>query len=163
MLRSIILGFGNPDRGDDGVALFILDHLLSQKKHIKSNISETGFCNLDKNIDLWFNLQLIPEVGEILANYQRAVFIDAHTNKIKENINISEIKPNYQNSPLTHHFSPTSCLSLAQELFGSAPQSILVSIRGYQFNFTHGLSKNTKKSAIKASELILDWLYQSNV
>ncbi|HEY59140.1 MAG TPA: hypothetical protein G4N92_00400 [Anaerolineae bacterium] len=160
--KTLILGYGNPDRGDDGVALFILNHLIAQKRHTPINLLETGFSILNESIDLWYNLQLVPEISEILAKYQRAVFIDAHTGKIQEDLKISEIKPYYQNSPLTHHSTPASCLSLAQGLFGSAPKSILVSVRGYQFNFTNNLSNKTKGLAIKASEYILNWINTLN-
>jgi len=154
--KIIILGFGNPDRGDDGVAWHVLAGIAKRfGQPLAYEGIESGLVNLSKDIHLWFNLQLIPEVAEELAAYQQAIFIDAHTAEIKEEIKISPIEPEFQNSPFTHHLTAASCLSLSKTLYGKYPKSILVSIRGYDFSFSHDLSQKTKGLAEKAIEMIM--------
>lgn len=158
-VKSIILGFGNPDRGDDGVAWHVLAGIAQRfGKPFAYEGIEAGLVNLSEYTHLWFNLQLIPEVAEDLAAYQQAIFIDAHTAEIKEEIKISSIEPEFQNSPFTHHLTAASCLSLSKTLYGKYPESILVSIRGYDFSFSHALSHKTKELAEKAIEMIMERL-----
>jgi len=154
--KTLILGFGNPDRGDDGVAWFILSKIAGHfNKSLSEEQIECCLVQLNDTIDLWFNLQLIPEISEQLANYRCAIFVDAHTVDIKEDIRIVDIKPEFQNSPFTHHLTPSSCLSLTQSIFGKSPASKLVSVRGFSFEFTNKLSNKTYTLANQAIEIIL--------
>jgi hydrogenase maturation protease len=158
--KTIVLGFGNPDRGDDGVAWHVLAGIAIQfGQPLSKENMEAGSIKLSEHTHLWFNLQLIPEVAEELADYQQAIFIDAHTAEIKEEIKVSKIEPEFQNSPFTHHLTAATCLSLSKTLYHKNPDSILVSIRGYDFSFTHNLSQGTMKLAEKAIELIMKSLY----
>jgi hydrogenase maturation protease len=159
MKKSIILGYGNPDRGDDGAAWVVLSALACHFGHpIDSEQIETGFIPINESIQLWLNLQLMPELAEDLAKFDRAVFVDAHTEDFKEDVRVVEVQPHYQNSPFTHHLTPASCLSLCKELYGMCPRSILISMRGYEFGFSRQLSPRTAANVEKAVHFILDWL-----
>lgn len=155
--KFIILGYGNPDRGDDGVAYHILQEIIrkyTKKKESLSEFIEIGTFELTADIDLWYNLQLIPEVSELLSSYENAIFIDAHTAEIPDPIKVRTIEARYSNSPFTHHLTPESCIELAQKLFDHAPISTLITIRGYEFDFYRGLSEETQKLANQALDLI---------
>ncbi|NMB60945.1 MAG: hypothetical protein GYA18_01230 [Chloroflexi bacterium] len=155
--KFIILGYGNPDRGDDGVAYYLLQKLIRQfgnDADILTKFEEVGVCEVNEQIDIWYNLQLIPEISQDLAQYENAIFIDAHTAEIPEPILITKITPKYQNSPFTHHLTPASCLSLAEKLYQHAPNATLVTIRGYQFDFSRELSPQTNVLADSAFEEI---------
>jgi len=159
MKRILILGYGNPDRGDDGAAWVTLANIASHFGHVLDNEQlETGFITLTNSLQPWLNLQLIPELAEDLAGFEQAIFVDAHTEEIQEDVRVLPVQPEYQNSPFTHHLTPSSCLALSKNLYGGCPQSILVSIRGYEFGFSHQLSLRTSKNASKAEQLVLDWL-----
>jgi hydrogenase maturation protease len=154
--KTIILGFGNPDRSDDGVAWHVLAGIAKRfGKPLVYEGFESGLVDLSENSHLWFNLQLIPEVAEELTGYPQAIFVDAHTAEIKEEIKISPIEPEFQNSPFTHHLTAATCLSLSKTLYGKYPESILISIRGYDFSFSHALSQKTMELAEEAIEIIL--------
>jgi hydrogenase maturation protease len=154
--KTIILGYGNPDRGDDGVAWYILKQIGQRfGKLIDIGSLENGFFSVKENLDLWFNLQLIPEVAEELTHYEKAFFIDAHTGEIKDDIKIVNIEPIFQNSPFTHHLTPSSCLSLTFSLYGKYPKSTLVTVRGFEFNFSNELSTATTQLAKRAIKIII--------
>ncbi|HAF60821.1 MAG TPA: hypothetical protein DCK95_00665 [Anaerolineaceae bacterium] len=161
MKNFIILGYGNPDRGDDGVAYYILNKLiqkLAEKSTALAEFQETGILEINKNVDIWYNLQLIPEVSQDLADYENAIFIDAHTSEIPDDILITDISPHYQNSPFTHHLTPASCLDLADQLFGRSPRATLITIRGYRFDFSRELSPQTTGLAEQALLTIVDMI-----
>ena len=158
MKKYIILGYGNPDRGDDGVAYYILNELiqkLAENRKALEEFQETGIVEINNDVDIWYNLQLVPEVSQDLADYKNAIFLDAHTAEIPDEILITEISPHYQNSPFTHHLTPASCLDLADQLFGHSPKATLITIRGYQFDFSRELSKKTTDLAKQALLTIL--------
>ena len=155
--NTLIIGFGNPDRQDDGVAWHILA-MLAKKLGRPIPSMDEGFFPNGENPDLLFVLQLTPELADTISAYQRVCFIDAHTGNVPEDVNMVEVKAEYQRSPFTHHMTANTCLSLVQTIYGRNPQAILVSVRGYEFSFSHELSPATLQLSKQAVERIMDWL-----
>ncbi len=159
--KFIILGYGNPDRGDDGVAYHLLNELVqkcSTKDDDLIEFQEAGILALAPQVDLWYNLQLVPEIAQELANYEQAIFLDAHTAEIPEPILVKKITPGYTNSPFTHHLTPASCLELAERLYQHAPAATLITVRGYSFDFSRDLSPETRLLADQALTIILEMI-----
>jgi len=156
MKKLLIVGYGNPDRGDDGVAWHMLKELLKEHKPDldAEDLLSGDIASLDGETDTWFNLQLLPEISELLSDYEKAVFIDAHTAEIKAEINLEKIEPVFLNSPFTHHVTPSTCLSLVESINGYAPESWLLSIRGYEFRFERELTTRTRDLANKAVKIL---------
>lgn len=168
MQNTLILGFGNYDRQDDGLAWHILAELAGQLGYpypenpgntVPSPETEEDLPS-GHAVDFLFDLQLLPEMAELIAQYQRVCFVDAHTGRVPEEIHFSPVEPAFQTSPLTHHLTPATCLSLAKTLSGAAPQAVLVSVRGYHFEFSQELSEQARPLVSQAVERILDWLKQ---
>ena len=156
MKKFLLFGYGNPDRGDDGAAYHIL-LILFQKFGVKDpDIFSADVITMSEDIDAIFNFQLLPEYADLVTKYKKVIFIDAHTAEVEEELNIKEIKPDYQYSPFTHHFSPSSCLAVAKSLSGRSPQAWLISIRGFQFGFNRNLSEGTEKLVDDAVHLIMN-------
>ena len=156
---TLILGYGNPDRQDDGVAWHILCNLADRLDRSIPSFEE-GFTLDGDDPDLFFVLQLTPELAEIMADYQRVCMIDAHTGVIPEEVKLTVLEPGYQHSPLTHHTTPQTCLALAKTIYNSVPEAVLVSVRGYEFGFSHLLSAKTKKLAKQAEKTIWSWFLE---
>lgn len=153
----LIFGYGNPDRQDDGVAWHVLASLARRlgqyaPRNPEDEFDENGAPRLN------YNLQLIPELAESIARYERVCFVDAHTGNIPEDIQVVPIQANYQNSPFSHHMTPQTLLALCQALYQAVPQAVLVSIRGYEFGFARSLSPKTMALSEQAVELIQKWL-----
>jgi hydrogenase maturation protease len=163
MERTLIIGYGNPDREDDGVAWHILADLASRLGREVPESYETGFEPQGEQVDLLFQLQLMPELAETIAAYDQVCFVDAHTGAVPHDVHFTELQPQFQASPFTHHMTPETCLSLAQALYLQAPQGVLVSVRGYQFGFSRRLSPHSAELAEQAGELIWEWLGQPAV
>jgi hydrogenase maturation protease len=144
MKKTLLIGYGNPDRGDDGVAWHFLNRVLKEFDCKEDDLFSDEVIHIKENLDIWFNFQLLPEMAETIPAYERVIFIDAHTGNVKEDINLVPLEPQFQNSPLTHHFTPPSCLALVQEMKGKCPESWLLSVRGYQFAFNRQLSSQTQ-------------------
>ncbi len=110
------------------------------------------------NPEFLFSLQLTPETAEIIAEYDRVCFVDAHTGNIKEDFHIEPVTGRYTQSPFTHHMTPATCLYLVEQIYHIKPEAVLVSVRGYEFEFSHTLSRKTEFLAQKAVTQIMDWL-----
>ncbi len=174
--QILILGYGNPDREDDGVAWHVLQKLAHhfnrpittmdglefehQKNEQFGHVSSPASRRLPAPPDLAFALQLTPEMAEVLAQYQYICFIDAHTGAYPEEIRLVQLEPGYQSSPFTHHLTAESCLSLAQTLYGYAPDGLLVSIRGYSFGYEVELSEPTALLVEPVVHQIVNWVVQ---
>ncbi len=161
MGKNLVLGFGNIDRQDDGVAWHVLYHLAERLRYPLPPPGEDDLDIRGDLADLLYTLQLTPEIASDLAQYDRVCFVDAHTGNIPNDVDIHPIQPQFQTSPLTHHMTPETTLSFASSLYGHAPQAILVSVRGYRFEFERSLSPETSRLANQAGEAILEWLKQS--
>lgn len=157
-MKTLLLGWGNPDRQDDGAAWHVLAEVARRSGlPVPDEIGEV-FAPLGSSLDLMFALQLNPEFAEIVAGYDRVAFIDAHTGSVANELNFRPVDPYFQTSPLTHHFTPESCLELTHQLYGSKPEAWLVSVRGYLFGFSHEMSAQTAELVQQAAIALITWI-----
>jgi hydrogenase maturation protease len=158
MEKILIIGYGNPDREDDGVAWHILQGLAKHLGRTALDPESGELEQFDQSPDLLFVLQLTPELAELITNYDHVCFVDAHTGDYSEKLRFEPIDAEFQTSPFTHHMTPQTCLMLAKTLYGRAPQGIVVSARGHQFGFSHTLSIETALLAEEAVNRLISWL-----
>ena len=162
----LILGFGNADRQDDGVAWHILRGLAEKLGQPVPKQIGDEFSPLEdptgNSPHFLFVLQLAPELAETVAGYDDVVFVDAHTGNVEQDLNFSEMKSEYQNSAFTHHMTPQTCLALAGALYGRTPRGFLLSVRGYEFGFATALSNATQQLAGQAVEELASWLKKTS-
>lgn len=157
MSNRLIVGYGNADRQDDGVAWHILVE-LARRLGRPVPIPEEGFFPEGQPIDFWFVLQLAPEMGEDFAHYERICFVDAHTGNIDEEIRLLPVDDSPAASAFTHHLTPAVCLALTRSVYGQDPEAKLLSVRGYQFRFTRELSEETAALVEPAVNILWNWL-----
>jgi hydrogenase maturation protease len=162
MKRTLILGYGNFDRQDDGVAWHVLARVASRLGCAVPLLPEEEFPANDGAPDFFFELQLTPELAETIALYDRVCFVDAHTGAVPQDVNVSAISAEFQASPLTHHLTAQSLLTFAQTLYNAQPEAILVSVRGYQFGFERELSPLTAELAQQAADVIAKWILDTD-
>jgi hydrogenase maturation protease len=155
--KLLILGYGNPDREDDGVAWHILRALTIKLDLVPPVSYEDEFPESDQ-IDFDFQLQLTPEMSEDIASYPYVCFIDAHTGNIPEPVRLIHVESEFQNSPFTHHLTPQSLMSMCETIYNKRPQAALLSVLGHRFLFTRELSPDTAELVPQAVELIWEWL-----
>jgi hydrogenase maturation protease len=155
--KILIIGYGNPDREDDGVAWHILRALIVKLGLPAPDSYEDEFPQNEK-FDFSFHLQLTPEMAEDIAGYEYVCFVDAHTGNIPEEVRLIDVESDFQRSPFTHHLTPQSLISICESLYESKPEAVLLSVRGYQFLFSRQLSEETMTLVPSAVELIWEWL-----
>jgi hydrogenase maturation protease len=154
---ALMIGYGNPDREDDGVAWHILRALTAKLGLSSPESYEDEFPEFER-IDFAFHLQLTPEMAEDISAYQYVCFIDAHTGHIPEPVRLISVASEFQHSPFTHHLTPQSLLSMCETIYGKKPDAALLSVLGYRFLFSRRLSDETAQLVPQAVELIWAWL-----
>ncbi|MCE9647756.1 MAG: hypothetical protein K8S20_17310 [Chloroflexi bacterium] len=157
MNKILLIGYGNPDREDDGVAWHIL-RALTIKLGLAAPESYQDEFPKSALMDFAFYLQLTPEMAEEIASYDYVCFIDAHTGSIPEPVRMIRVESEFQRSPFTHHLTPQSLLSLCQTIYKKTPEGALLSVLGHRFLFSRELSKSTGALVPRGVDLIWDWL-----
>jgi hydrogenase maturation protease len=160
--KVLIIGYGNPDREDDGVAWHIL-RALTIKLGLASPESYEDEFPASALIDFAFYLQLTPEMAEEISVYEYVCFVDAHTGNIPEPVRLIDVESEFQHSPFTHHLTPQSLLSMCETIYGKRPDAALLSVLGHRFLFSRQLSEETSKLVPQAIDLIWDWLRERSV
>ncbi len=158
MRSALIIGYGNPDREDDGVGWRIVERLAARLPGTFITQNALDLRPSSAIPGLMVALQLVPEFAEAIAQYERVCFVDAHTGAYPNDLNIAETQALFQSSPFTHHLTPDTLLALAQAAYGRAPEGMVISVRGYQFGFKQTLSPATDALADQAVARILEWM-----
>lgn len=157
-MKTLVIGYGNLDRQDDGVAWHVLSKLMQEFGVEKPNDINIDFFNPKKDVHFLYQLQLLPELADELSDYDYAVFIDAHNGAMPSDVYFEQLSPIFTSSPLTHHLSANSLLSITNQIHHKYPKSILVSIRGFEFSFSQCLSSQTASLVSIAVEKIHEWM-----
>jgi len=142
-VTTLIIGYGNQSRRDDGVGWFILEQLAA--------------LNLPE-VELETSQQLEIEASETISRYDAVIFVDAAIPEAPEAIQRSVVTPNFQSHAVAHYLTPADVLSLCKTLYGREPKAVLFSIRGRDFNFGTTLTPEVEQAARDVVKQIADFV-----
>ncbi len=126
-MKVLVIGYGNPLRGDDGVGWHVAEQLAKENNH--------------DHVEILTRHQLTPELAEPISCAARVIFIDAATNETSGKISCQWIKPEAMASTsFSHDCDPSSLLTIAQQLYGRHPEAVLLTIAGESFDHAERLS-----------------------
>ncbi|MEW6441992.1 MAG: hydrogenase maturation protease [bacterium] len=155
MSRTLVIGYGNLDRGDDGVAFEVINALRRKLGREPLDDEDTGQAELGSETDTLFLRQLVPELMDTAAEYDELIFVDAHVGENARELEWTPILPELVPSAFTHHVNPATFLALIRALYDRSPAGYLLSIRGHEFDFCRSLSAATERMVGPAVEKIL--------
>jgi hydrogenase maturation protease len=155
MIRTLVIGFGNLDRADDGVAFHVVNAFRKRLGLAALDEDNTGLEELGSLVDSVFIGQLVPEMIDLLDDYDRVVFVDAHVDPALDDLYCAAVSPDEAGLTFTHHMSPATLLAFFKALNGRDLDGHLVSIRGLNFDFHRDLSIETLTLVEPAVERIL--------
>jgi hydrogenase maturation protease len=143
MNRTLVIGFGNLDRADDGAAFHVVNAFRRRLGQAELTEDDTGLEELGAPVDSVFIGQLVPEMIDLLGDYGRVVFVDAHVDPALDDLHCAAVSPDEAGLTFTHHMSPATLLAFFKALHGRDLEGHLVSIRGLDFDFHRDLSAGT--------------------
>ena len=129
-MRALVIGYGNPLRGDDALGWRAVDSLAA--------IPEIA---ADPSIRIEPVHQLTPELAEPIANADLVTFIDATAPSAglpPGSLRYEEIlpdSPSPQKEALGHHLSPAQALAYASALYGAKPKALVASVTAESFDY----------------------------
>lgn len=126
MTRLLIIGYGNPLRGDDAFGWQAATRLLDRIA--------------DPEVEVMAVQQLTPELTEPISRAGRVIFIDAAATGDPGVLQERSIVPDPESAHFTHHSTPGALLAGAQSLFGRAPEATLYTVPGEDFSFGEHLT-----------------------
>jgi hydrogenase maturation protease len=132
MPNSLIIGYGNPLRGDDGLGWHVAERL-------RATIH-------DPDVEILTLHQLTPELMEPISRASRVIFLDARAGPVPGEIRERTIEAQAAaGAAFTHHATPAALLAGAQALYGHAPQATLITVTGADFSLSDQLSPEVWK------------------
>jgi hydrogenase maturation protease len=123
MPRVLIVAYGNPLRGDDGVGWIVAEQLQRTL--------------VPPEVEILKLQQLVPEIAEELSHANAVIFVDASCDGVPGEIRRKPVTAPPGKVRFSHHLSPADVLELARQLYGAAPQAFCVSLTGQCFE--HGV------------------------
>ena len=128
-MKTLIIGYGNDSRNDDGIGWFVVAELQ------RRGLSGVTFATAH---------QLEVDLAETARDYDLVVFVDAAIPESRAAWWSEEVVAGFQSHAVAHFLAPADVLGLCRTLYGRAPRGIAFSIRGHDFNFGSAFSPETR-------------------
>ncbi len=123
----LIVGIGNPLRGDDGLGWQAVDQ-LRPRLH-------------DRNVEFIVCHQLTPDLAEAVSRARRVIFIDAQLGHPAGQLEVRNIYSSNEAEQLGHQLDPPALLRYTQILYGASPEAMICSITAESYDYCLELSQ----------------------
>jgi hydrogenase maturation protease len=139
--RVLILGYGNPLRGDDGLG-WIAAHRLSR-------------LIPDDAVEILGLHQLTPELAEPISTAELVIFIDAAHDAKPGRWQASPVSAaSASSSVFSHQLTPDGLLNYAQAIYRTRPRALTISVSGGSFECGEQLSPGVETALEEAIQYI---------
>lgn len=140
--RVLVIGYGNPLRGDDGAGWHAATALAGDPRLAGA--------------DVLARHQLAPELAEDIAHARLAVLVDAcGGGALPGTVSVQRVEPDYpQSPPWSHTLDPAALASLAETLYGATPPVFLVTVTGAFFGYRDRLSPAVRRALPEITDII---------
>lgn len=136
--RTLIVGFGNPGRRDDGLG-----------PNLAEEVDKWGLPGVTVAVDYQLNIEHAAEV----AAAELVVFIDASLTAAAP-FSFHRLEPGRKNEFTTHAMLPETVLETCRQVYGSLPPAYLLAVRGEEFEMGESLSGLAGENFLLARRLL---------
>jgi hydrogenase maturation protease len=135
--HTLVIGYGNPLRGDDGLGWHAA-RLLEAQQWSPDITVQVHPCH-----------QLTPELAALLAPVDLVIFIDVCQPAASSDpapvpapvqcarLDAADVSGVWR---MSHHLTPAVLLAWAAELYGACPAAVVLSVPGAEFGYCETLS-----------------------
>ncbi len=139
----LVVGIGNPSRGDDALGLLAL-----------ARLAELAL----PQVGLLTDFQLAPEHALDLIERELVVFVDA-TMQGDAPFRLERVTPEHDDSISSHSLSPAAVLDTFKHVTGlPVPEAYVLAIRGYRFELGAPVSARAAANLEAAMPVLLERL-----
>jgi hydrogenase maturation protease len=137
----LVVGYGNPLRGDDGIGWHAASLLATDPRLAGARVLT--------------HHQLVPELAADVSRASLVVLVDASTEGEPGSLSIRRIGP-HPATPATwsHHLDPETLAGLAETLYGAVPPIVLVSVGAGSLAEGDGLSSPLQQVLPEVVEVV---------
>lgn len=139
MADILIIGYGNEQRGDDGIGLRVAAAIATAQH---------------PGVRVLTCFQLVPELAADLTDARLVVFVDALADPERAGVEVRRITAAETTEWSTHSGDPRALLALTHAVYGRTPEAWWVTVSGEHFGFGEGLSPFAEENARQAREHI---------
>jgi hydrogenase maturation protease len=129
---TLIIGYGNPMRGDDAVGCHA------------ARVLEQHFWN-DPDVEVVATQQLNPEMVDDILQRDFVLFLDASFGNQPGTILRTTVSPEPGPGGFDHHSTPASLLTAAAQLYGDAPFAMSITMAGWSFDSGQKMSQTVTR------------------
>lgn len=133
MSPVLVIGVGNPSRGDDALGPTFVERLAGLP-----------------DVDLLTDFQLQIEHALDLTGRTRVFFVDA---SLREGVHLDRIEPRSDEAAQTHALSPQAVLEIHRQVVGPPPEAFVLAIGGASFQLGDELSASARANLEQALAL----------
>jgi hydrogenase maturation protease len=150
-MKTLIYGYGNPGRQDDGLGNVMIDK-------VDQWLEEEGITHIETDS----NYQLNIEDADAISDKDLVVFVDASIEEIDDFI-LTKVEPSDATIEFTMHAVSTSfVLDLCKKIYNKNPETYLIHIKGYEWDFKEGLTPKAEENLNKAFKAIKEIIKDKN-
>ncbi|MCB1349155.1 MAG: hydrogenase maturation protease [Maritimibacter sp.] len=128
--RSLIHGIGNVGRQDDGLGWAFIDRLEAE-----------GLC---PRAEKRRHYQMFLEDADLISGFDRVLFVDASKEPGLKSFRLDPVAARYDLSFTSHALTIPAVMAICKQCFDRVPEVQLLSIRGYSWDLTEGLTAEAR-------------------
>ena len=137
----LVVGYGNPLRGDDGVGWHAAERLADDPRLDGARVLA--------------HHQLAPERAEDISRASLVVLVDASADGDPGTVRVHTVEPTPAGQTTwSHHLDPPTLAGLAEALYGLVPPIVLVSVAAGSFAEGDGLSGALERALPEVVEVV---------
>jgi hydrogenase maturation protease len=136
--KILIYGYGNPGRQDDGLGNYFVEKA-------KTWATNKGLENLLFDSNYQLNIEDAAEI----ADKDIVIFVDASTEDIDDFV-LDRITPDAKVEFSMHAVSASYVVHLCRDIYDKTPESFLLHIKGYEWEFMQSMTAQALSNFEKA-------------
>ena len=142
----LVYGYGNPGRQDDGAGVMLAEKL---DKWIKGRKLE--------GVHTDSNYQLNIEDASTISAYDLVIFADASHEDI-DDFRMDPLEASDRVEFTMHAVSPAFILHLSRDVFNHEPETYVLHIKGYEWEFMESMTEKGEKNLLNALQFVQDFI-----
>jgi hydrogenase maturation protease len=146
--QILVYGYGNPGRQDDVLGV-----------RLAEAIDEWAVQNKYDFIETDTNYQLNIEDAVIIKDKDLVIFADASQEEMDDYL-LTKVVADSKVDFTMHHVNPSYIHYLCNDLYQKVPESFLLHIKGYKWEFMGNLTKMAESNLNKAKAFLQSFLEQ---
>lgn len=131
MNKTVVIGIGNPLRGDDGVGWLVVEALQA--------LAIDGVTAVSTH-------QLLPELIDLFRDAAQLIFIDASVVGQPGDTSQTAVLPAMEGPIASHQLHPGVLLALGVKLYGRMPPAYLITVTGSDFSHKETVSAEVESA-----------------